>query len=160
MDSHYGCVNTMPGRAVEFLPKFTNQTDASQDDASRRSSTHTVFADSPRSMASGSISSPNAGCSRREAHMASEQRRRAVMKDCFDKLQQLLPPDEYRKPNKANLLQATVSYINRLKTIEKNLRLQLTQLSRQNAILAQQLGVRPTIPYMPESDGPAPIAPK
>lgn len=48
------------------------------------------------------------------SHLASEQRRRALMKDCYDQLHLILPTTEYRKPSKANLLQAAVRHLQRL----------------------------------------------
>lgn len=76
---------------------------------------------------------------RRDAHMASEQRRRAIMRDSFERLQQLLPPSEYRKPSKANLLQAAVSYISYLKQQDVTLRTRLQWLAQEKAILLQQI---------------------
>lgn len=70
------------------------------------------------------------------------------MKKSFDKLQELLPTNEYRRPNKANLLQAAVSYIIKLRQIENSLRMQNAHLSHQYAILAQQLGVTLTTPQL------------
>lgn len=75
---------------------------------------------------------------RRDAHMASEQRRRAVMGQCFERLKQLLPPSEYRKPSKANVLQAVVNYLERLQRQECLLRNHIQGLQQENALLKHQ----------------------
>lgn len=81
---------------------------------------------------------------RRDAHMASEQRRRAMMRQSFERLQQLLPGDEYRKPSKANLLQASVNHITRLQHQEVQLKNRILHLQREISLLRQQIHGTPS----------------
>ncbi|PJF16722.1 hypothetical protein PSACC_03492 [Paramicrosporidium saccamoebae] len=113
---------------------------------------------SPSTISTGS---PITSCSeqRRDAHMASEQRRRADMRNCFGRLQQLLPPSEYRKPSKANLLQAAVNYIVHLKRQEKILQTKVQFLLRENAILSQQIHGTTNPCVVAQKDENLPIAP-
>lgn len=114
----------------------------SAPDGSRRSpSSLESMSDSPVPSGSTSLGRivPTNEISRRDAHMASEQRRRAVMNDSFERLRQLLPASEYRKPSKANILQATVSYIESLQRSVRNLQNKTQFLARENAILSQQV---------------------
>lgn len=114
-------------------------------------SPYTTNSDSPGTpLSSGSSATPIvATCDlpRRDAHMASEQRRRAIMRESFERLQQLLPPSEYRKPSKANLLQAAVNYIALLKTNERGLRTRIQLLHRENAFISQQMYGSPSSPF-------------
>lgn len=104
--------------------------------------------------------------SRRDAHMASEQRRRAVMNDSFERLRQLLPPSEYRKPSKANILQATVGYIESLQRSVRNLVHKTQFLARENAILSQNMNGLTLTPMgiameaAMSIDGKLPLAPR
>lgn len=77
---------------------------------------------------------------KRDAHIASEQRRRAVMKDAYDRLQELLPTSEYRKPSKANLLSAAVNYIMSLQRKITVVGQQNERLRLENHMLMMQIG--------------------
>lgn len=74
---------------------------------------------------------------RRDAHMASEQRRRAQMKSCFETIERLLPKHEYRKSSKANTLQATVNYLKYLQEQQKAMVGKIKTLQMENAKLSQ-----------------------
>lgn len=76
---------------------------------------------------------------KRDAHMASEQRRRAQMKDAYDTLAQLLPPEEYRKQTKANLLNASINYIRKLIKSYKLLEQHYIKMQEELKILQLQL---------------------
>jgi hypothetical protein len=53
---------------------------------------------------------------RRNSHLESEKRRRIYMKDSYDKLASLLPPGQFRRHSKANILNGTCDYLLTLKT--------------------------------------------
>lgn len=122
---------------------------------------------SPITSTGTAIGSPVSNDSpRRDAHMASEQRRRAIMRECFERLQHLLPPSEYRKPSKANLLQAAVSYISHLKNAERMLRTRIQVLHHDNMLMSQQINnvmenppLQETGQGAPPSNGHLPITP-
>lgn len=142
---------------VQFMPKGESLTVVSNTSPS-------VSQDSPLT---GTLNhSSNTDHPRRDAHMASEQRRRAIMRDSFERLQQLLPPSEYRKPSKANLLQAAVSYITYLKQTESTLRAKVQWLCKEKAILNHQIHgttasfpVQATNKLVSEGGAMPPIAP-
>ena len=125
--------NVTGGTAIEFVPRDNSATMffESFDSASPSIATSTDTTNTP--------SSSNCDLPRRDAHMASEQRRRAIMKECYDKLAQLLPMDQYRKATKANILQASVSYIGYLQNLERALKTKIQQQARENLLLSQQL---------------------
>jgi hypothetical protein len=125
--------NITGGTAIEFVPRDnpTAMFFESFDSASPSIATSTDTTNTP--------SSSNCDLPRRDAHMASEQRRRAIMKECYDKLAQLLPMDQYRKATKANILQASVSYIGYLQNLERALKTKIQQQARENLLLSQQL---------------------
>lgn len=76
---------------------------------------------------------------KRDAHMASEQRRRAQMKEAYDGLAKLLPIEEYRKQTKSNLLNAAVRHISKLHEKLHKLAHKNTLLTGEIQRLAQQL---------------------
>lgn len=120
--------------ALQFMP---------QGDGSLRPATTSSPSVSQDSPLAGTLSetSTRSGSEhpRRDAHMASEQRRRAMMRQSFERLQQLLPGDEYRKPSKANLLQASVNHITRLQHQEMQLKNRILHLQREISLLRQQI---------------------
>lgn len=120
--------------ALQFMP---------QGDGSLRPmamSSPSVSQDSPLTGTLSETSTRSGGeHPRRDAHMASEQRRRAMMRQSFERLQQLLPGDEYRKPSKANLLQASVNHITRLQHQEAQLKNRILNLQREVSLLRQQI---------------------
>ena len=53
---------------------------------------------------------------RRNSHLESEKRRRIYMKESYDKLASMLPPGQFRRHSKANILNGTCDYLVTLKT--------------------------------------------
>ncbi|KAJ3416856.1 hypothetical protein HDV05_008441 [Chytridiales sp. JEL 0842] len=51
-------------------------------------------------------------------HKEAEQRRRDSLKDCFDRLKDVLPPVDEKNPSKLVLLKKTLEYISQLKSKE------------------------------------------
>lgn len=152
------CMEKSGGMAVQYLP--TNMTSGSN--LILRPLEDVGSAGSPMTFSEGSPRTTSSDSPRRDAHMASEQRRRAIMRQCFDRLERLLPPSEYRKASKANLLQAAVNYIENLQMQEKTLGARIRMLRNENAYLYQQLHGTSS-PYLAGSskstDGNTPIAP-
>ena len=53
---------------------------------------------------------------KRNSHLESEKRRRVYMKESYDKLASMLPPGQFRRHSKANILNGTCDYLLTLKT--------------------------------------------
>lgn len=141
-DGHYQLNNASMGAEIITSKSINSLSSLS----SPGNSSHSLDGDGMgMSGAKRSLGLQSSELNKRDAHMASEQRRRAQMKDAYDTLAQLLPPEEYRKQTKANLLNASINYIRKLiksyKLLEhhhvkmqeeiKNLQLQLQKHQQQ-----------------------------
>jgi Helix-loop-helix DNA-binding domain len=72
---------------------------------------------------------------RREVHKISEQRRREQLKACFDQLFNLLPayahwPEGDRQPNRVEMLQKTLDYVQELKHTNEMLSRRIQELEK------------------------------
>ncbi len=76
---------------------------------------------------------------RKHSHLLSEKRRRVQMRECFNRLCEVLPVNQSRRPSKASLLQAALVYISNAQRQEAFLKGRLNMLHQGNIMLQAQL---------------------